>query len=96
MPAAAVLDKTYDSLSDQSLALMLACWMEIDHIYLFGYDIVDLTERERLKTIAMLSPHNQFYYVRKPNPQKIHLYDDFENIHIIDYKDFKRISDEHK
>ena len=96
MPAASVLDKKYDSLSDQSLALMLACWMEIDHIYLFGYDIEDLTERERLKTVAMLSPHNQFYYVRKPNPQKIHLYDDYENIHIMDYNEFDRISNEHK
>jgi hypothetical protein len=96
MPAAAVLDKKYDSLSDQSLALMLACWMGIDRIYLFGYNIVDLAERERLKTVAMLSPHNHFYYVRKPNPQKIHLYDDFENIHIIDYKEFDKIVHGHK
>ena len=88
------LDLSVDSCSEQSLALLLACWMEVDVIYLFGYDIANLTERSRLISIAMANPHNHIVYVRKPNPTKIFLFEDFENMSVMDYLEYQKVVDE--
>jgi hypothetical protein len=76
--------------SKQSLALMLACWMEPDTVHLFGYDIQDLIERERLLSIGMTNPHTHIVYTRKPNPNKIFLFNDYENISVMDYKQYQK------
>ena len=83
--------KSVAELSDQSLALMLAMWMEKKHIYLFGYDIFDLTERSVLWSILNSNPFSQIHYVRKPNPQKIGIFDAYDNVSVIDYTEFDRI-----
>ena len=83
--------KSVAELSDQSLALMLAQWMEKKHIYLFGYDIENLDERAVLLNIMGSNNFAYIYYVRKPNPSKIHLFDTYENVSVIDYNEFDRI-----
>jgi hypothetical protein len=88
------LDLDVNSCSEQSLALLLACWMEMEVIYLFGYDIANLTERARLISIAMAHPHNRIVYVRKPNPNSIFLFDDFENMSVMDYLEYQKVVDE--
>jgi hypothetical protein len=85
--------KKMEELSEQSLALMLAMWMEKKHIYLFGYDIQDLEERSVLLGILGANPFCNVYYVRKPNPAKIHLFDTYENTQVIDFTEFDRIRD---
>jgi len=35
-------------------------------------------------------------YVRKPNPNKIFLFDSYENMSIIDYKEFDEIANDGK
>ena len=70
---------------------MLACWMEIPDIYLFGYDIENLTERNRLIALGISYPHSNIIYVRKPNPSKIFLFDAYDNMSVIDYNEYKKI-----
>jgi hypothetical protein len=91
LPAVKSTGKKIDELSEQSLALMLAQWMDKKHIYLFGYDIEDLDERSMLLNILGASPFCNVYYVRKPNPAKIHLFDTYENTQVIDFTEFDRI-----
>lgn len=83
--------KTIDELSEQSLALMLAMWMDKKKIYLFGYDIFDPNERSILLDLLNHNSFNQFFYVRKTNPQKIGMFDAYDNITVLDYKQFERI-----
>lgn len=91
LPAVKNTGKNFNELSDQSLALMLAQWMEKKHIYLFGYDIENLDERAVLLNIMGSNNFAHIYYVRKPNPSKIHLFDSYENVSVIDYNQFDRI-----
>ena len=93
LPEVSSTGKKMEELSEQSLALMLAMWMEKKHIYLFGYDIQDLGERSVLLSILGANPFSNVYYVRKPNPAKIHLFDTYENTQVIDFAEFDRIRD---
>lgn len=76
-------------LSDESLAVFLACWMEHKNIYLFGWDLESQTEKQMLLSIADAHPHNTIFFVRKPNPQKIRLFDSMANIEVIDYNEVR-------
>lgn len=76
-------------LSEQSLSLMLAMWMEKKRIYLFGYDIFDLDERSVLLSILAANPFSEIFYVRKPNPQRIGIFETYDNISVIDYREFE-------
>lgn len=91
LPTVKSTGKKIDELSEQSLALMLAQWMDKKHIYLFGYDIENLNEREVLLSIMGANNFANIYYVRKPNPSKIHLFDSYENVSVIDYKQFDKV-----
>ena len=82
---------TSDKCSEQTLALMLACWLEKKNIYLFGYDIQNLEERSVLLNLGMIYPHNNIIYVRKPNPTKIFLFDTYDNMSVSDYNEFKKL-----
>ena len=82
---------TAEECSEQALALMLACWLEKKNVYLFGYDIQDLDERSKLLNLGSIYPHNNIIYVRKPNPTKIFLFDNYENMSVMDYKEFKQL-----
>ena len=85
-PAVNSMDLSSSELSEQSLALLLACWLDIETILLLGYDIENLTERARLLSIGSAHPHNKIVYVRKPNPNKIFLFDKYPNMSVTDYK----------
>jgi len=89
-PAMKGLELNEHQCSKQSLALMLACWMEAETVHLFGYDIQDLTERERLLGIGMINPHTRIVYTRKPNPSKIFLFDSYKNMSVMDYKQYQK------
>lgn len=90
LPTVRSTGKNVESLSEQSLALMLALWMERKHVYLFGYDIENLNERAILLSIMGSNPFSQIYYVRKPNPNKIFLFDAYDHVSVIDYREFDR------
>jgi len=92
-PTLKTLDINDQTCSEQLLSLMLACWMEIPNIYLFGYDIQNLTERNRLIALGISYPHCRIIYVRKPNPSKIFLFDTFDNMEVIDYIKYQQIVD---
>lgn len=83
-----------DSCSDQLLALLLAIWTEKKHVFLFGYDIEDLTEREILWEVGKFYPHTNIVYVRKPNINKISLFDSYPNMSVMDYNEFKVFANE--
>ena len=82
---------SFDSYSEQLLSLLLGIWLEYKKIYLFGYDIEDLEERANLINVIVNHPHTEIVYVRKPNPNKIFLFDSYENMSVIDYKEFDEI-----
>jgi hypothetical protein len=60
--------------------------LDIETILLLGYDIENLNERARLLSIGSAHPHNKIMYVRKPNPNKIFLFDKYPNMSVTDYK----------
>lgn len=91
LPTVANTGKKIDQLSEQAIAVMLSIWLEKKDVYLFGYDIFDLDERSVLMSILTVSPHTQFFFVRKPNPQKIKVFDTYQNIKVIDYNTFEGI-----
>lgn len=91
LPEVKSTGKKMEELSEQSLALMLAMWMDKKNIYLFGYDIEDLEERSVLLSILGSNPFCNVYYVRKPNPAKIHLFDAYENMQVINFIEFERM-----
>ncbi len=84
------------SCSEQLLSLLLAVWLEYKKIYLFAYDIEDLEERANLISVLANNPHAEIVYVRKPNPNKIFLFDSYDNMSIIDYKEFDEIANDGK
>lgn len=91
LPDIQVINRPIESLSEQCLALMLAMWMDKKNIYLFGYDIFDPNERSILLDLLNHNSFNQFFYVRKTNPQKIGMFDAYDNVTVLDYKQFERI-----
>ena len=74
--------------------MLLGIWMEHKKIYLFGYDIEDLEERSNLINVINNHPHTEIVYVRKPNPNKIFLFDAYENVSIMDYNDFNEMTND--
>lgn len=96
MPAVKSTGMEIDKLSEQSMALMLSLWMEKKNIYLFGYDIQDLDERSVLLSILNANQFSNIFYVRKPNPTKIHLFDTYEKMSVIDYTEFDKIRNNDK
>jgi hypothetical protein len=91
LPTVANTGKKIDDLSEQAISVMLSVWLEKQNVYLFGYDIFDLEERSVLMAILTVSPHTKFFFVRKPNPQKINVFDSYENMNVIDYVTFDGI-----
>ena len=84
----ATLNIDTDNCSAQLLSLLLACWCEYQLVYMFGYDIEDLEERELLIKVAESNPTIKIYYVRQPNVNKIKLFDHVPNLNVMDYKEF--------
>jgi len=89
-PGEKVVSKPH-AVSEQSLALMFACWLEKKTVYLFGYDIEDLSERADLLNLGACYPHSDIVYVRKPNPTKIFLFDAIDNMRVMDYNEFDKL-----
>ena len=83
-----------DSCSTQLLSLLCSIWCEYDKVFLFGYNIEDLNERELLIRVAANNPHIQIYFCRKPNANKIKLFDHLPNVSVMDYKEFKKYAEE--
>jgi hypothetical protein len=79
----------FSELSNQNLALLLAIWSDADRIFLCGYDIEDLDEREILIKMMTNHPTTHFYFCRKPNINKIKLFDHLKNVKVFDYPEFK-------
>jgi|TARA_E500000178_G_C16960617_1_gene725813 hypothetical protein len=79
------------TLSDEALAMFLACWMEYKNIYLFGWDLENEIEKQMLLSIADAHPHNTIFYVRKPNPQKIGIFNSVDNIKVVDYNEVREV-----
>jgi len=84
----ATLNIDIDNCSSQLLSLLLACWCEYNSVYMFGYNIEDLKERELLLKVAESNPTIKIFYVRKPNINKIKLFDHVNNLNVMDYKEF--------
>ena len=84
----ATIDIDVDNCSSQLLSLLLACWCEYPAVYCFGYDIENLKERDLFMKVAENNPIIKFYYVRRPNVNKIKLFDAIKNLNVIDYKEY--------
>ncbi len=84
----ATIDIDVDKCSAQLLSLLLACWCEYPAVYCFGYDIENLKERELFIKVAENNPTTKFYYVRKPNINKIKIFDGIKNLNVMDYKEY--------
>lgn len=68
------------AVSEQQLALALACWMGSVSVFLLGYQLDSHRETPALQAIATLYPHTKFAYIRKPNPQSIGIFKNNPNI----------------
>ena len=90
-PHTGSFNQSMSEVSEQILALMLALWMESPKIYLFGYNIEDLEERSKLMSLVQNYPHSDIFYVRKPNVSKIKIFEAYENMHVIDYKEYENV-----
>lgn len=66
--------------SEQQLATALACWMGSVSVFLVGYQLDSSHETPALKAFLKLYPNTKFAYIRKPNPQKIRVFEGYENI----------------
>ena len=84
----ATIDIDIDKCSAQLLSLLLACWCEYPAVYCFGYDIENLKERELFIKVAENNPTTKIYYVRKPNVNKIKIFDEIKNLNVMDYKEY--------
>ncbi len=87
-PDSSALNVNEQNCSSQLLSLLLACWCEYNKVYVFGYDIEDLNERDFLIRVVENNPTTEFFYVRKPNITKIKIFDKIKNLNVIDYKEF--------
>ena len=87
-PENAIMNIDADNCSSQLLSLLLACWCEHQQVYCFGYDIENLKERELFIKVATSNPHTKIFYVRKPNINKIKIFDHLKNVKVIDYKEY--------
>ena len=79
------------AVSEQQLALALACWMGSVSVFLLGYHLEKNTETPALKAIATLYPHTKFAFIRKPNPQRIGIFKDYANIIVEETPTFREM-----
>ena len=88
-----IINRGFDlsSASLQQLALALACYMGNPTIYLVGYQLDTEKETPFLQNILRLYPKTKFAFIRKPNPQKIELFKQHENIVIEDTNIFRKL-----
>ena len=78
-------------LSEQILALLFGLWTEKSIVYLFEFDIEDLTERAIVLSILESHPNQKIYYVKKPGFNK-YLFGKLSNVKVIDYEDYENIN----
>ena len=87
--------KEYDfdpeKVSQQQVALALACWIGTPSLFLLGYQLESIKETPALQAFARLYPRSKFAYIRKPNPQKINVFDPYPNVVIDDTETFKQM-----
>ena len=87
--------KEYDfdpeKVSQQQVALALACWIGTPSLFLLGYQLESIKETPALQAFARLYPRSKFAYIRKPNPQKINVFDPYPNVIIDDTETFKQM-----
>ena len=79
------------AVSQQQLALALACWIGSPSIFLVGYQLDSQVETPALQTFLKLYPLTKFAYIRKPNPNKIGIFDNYSNIVIEDTDTFQEM-----
>ena len=79
------------AVSEQQLALALACWMGSVSVFLLGYQLDSQKETPALKAIATLYPRTKFAYIRKPNPQSIGIFKDHANIIVEETPTFREM-----
>ena len=79
------------AVSEQQLALALACWMGSVSVFLLGYQLDSHRETPALKAIATLYPRTKFAYIRKPNPQSIGIFKDHANIIVEETPTFREM-----
>ena len=80
-----------ESASLQQLALALACHMGSPTIYLVGYQLDTEVETPFLHNILRLYPRTRFAFIRKPNPQKINIFNEHTNMVIEDTTVFREL-----
>jgi hypothetical protein len=87
--------KEYDfnpeKVSVQQVALALACWIGTPSLFLLGYELGPDMETPALQAFARLYPRTKFAYIRKPNPQKINVFNTYTNVVIDDTETFKQM-----
>ena len=88
------LNIDFNECSNQLLALLVACWSDADRIFVCGYDIENLTERALLIQTMQINPTTTFYYCRKPNINKIKLFDHLPNVNVFNFPEFKNYGKE--
>ena len=88
-----LLEYNFDpmAVSQQQLALAFACWLGSPSIFLTGYTLDSVVETPALKAFSRIYPQTKFAYIRKPNPQKINVFNDCSNIIVEDTKIFKEM-----
>jgi len=87
--------KDYDfdpqKVSEQQVALALACWIGTPSLFLLGYQLDSIKETPAVQAFARIYPRTKFAYIRKPNPQKIKIFDQYPNIIVDDTDTFKKM-----
>jgi hypothetical protein len=87
--------KEYDfdpeKVSQQQVALALACWIGTPSLFLLGYHLEAIKETPALQAFARLYPRTKFAFIRKPNPQKIKIFDTYTNIVVDNTETFQQM-----
>jgi len=88
-----LLEYNFDPMivSQQQLALAFACWLGSPSIFLTGYTLDSEKETPALKAFFRIYPQTKFAYIRKPNPQKINIFNEYSNIIVEDTNIFKEM-----
>jgi hypothetical protein len=79
------------SVSQQQVALALACWMGSPSIFLVGYQLDSRVETPALQAFLKLYPLTKFAYIRRPNPNRIGIFDEYNNIVVEDTNTFQEM-----
>lgn len=88
------INENFEKLSNQTLAVLLASWSDHDVVLLFGCDIEDLSERAKLIKIMESNPTVKYKFCRKPNVNKIKLFDHLPNVDVMNYPEVKEYAKE--